>query len=203
MPVIDFWSGSLVGFSYCQFSFHCGFYSDTKLFCLKYCFDQELHLLQNLETLFMEGQQGLTVILSFTIRHNLSSPNYLCRSLSSHTSHVPWRLEERTLLSLRSSLVAQRVEDLTLSLLWLMLQLWHGFRPWLGNPYIMGIAKTKTNKQKNQPYFFSLHLGPCFFLKAIAGKFPRSIWQMPVDQILFILLVWLFFSYSNPVYLKG
>ena len=32
-----------------------------------------------------------------------------------------------------SSLVAQRVKDLALSLLWFWLQLWYGFDPWPGN----------------------------------------------------------------------
>lgn len=36
-------------------------------------------------------------------------------------------------------------------------------------------------KTGQEPYFSS-HLDPCFFLKAVAGKFPKSIWQMPVDQ---------------------
>ena len=56
-------------------------------------------------------------------------------------------------LSGGSSVMAQRVEDPALSLLWLTLLLWQEFSPWPGN-FRMPWAgpkenQTKTNKQKN------------------------------------------------------
>ena len=37
----------------------------------------------------------------------------------------------------RSSLVAQRIKDLALSLLWLWLQLWRGSIPWPGDFHVL------------------------------------------------------------------
>ena len=48
-----------------------------------------------------------------------------------------------------SSLVAQQVKDLALSLLWFWLLLWHRFDPWLGNfcrP--IGVAKKEEKRKK-------------------------------------------------------
>ena len=47
----------------------------------------------------------------------------------------------------KSSLVVQQIKDLVLSLLWLWLQLWHGFSPWLKN-FCMLLAQQ--NKKQNR-----------------------------------------------------
>ena len=46
-----------------------------------------------------------------------------------------------------SSLVAQRVKDLVLSLLWFQLLLWHGSDPWPGNLH-MPQAQQQEEKEK-------------------------------------------------------
>ena len=43
----------------------------------------------------------------------------------------------------QSSLVAQQVKDLGLSLLWLRSLLWHGFDPWLSNFHMNGAQHKK------------------------------------------------------------
>ena len=49
-----------------------------------------------------------------------------------------------------SSLVAQQVKDLVLSLQWLGLLLWHGFDPWPENFYILWAQQKK--KERDIPY---------------------------------------------------
>ena len=50
-----------------------------------------------------------------------------------------------------SSLVAQRVKDLALSLQWLWLQLWLRFDPWSGNlMQAVGAAKKKKKKKEGE-----------------------------------------------------
>ena len=48
----------------------------------------------------------------------------------------------------RSFFVVQQVEDLALSLLWLRLLLWHGFKPWPGNIHMLCVAKKKKQQLK-------------------------------------------------------
>ena len=53
---------------------------------------------------------------------------------------------------LGSSLVAQRVEDLVLSLQWLGALLWHTFHPWRGDlPHAAGVAKKEGTTKKSLP----------------------------------------------------
>ena len=48
---------------------------------------------------------------------------------------------------LGSSLVAQQAKDLPLSLLWLGLQLWHGFNPWPRNFHMPWAWPKENNRQ--------------------------------------------------------
>ena len=49
----------------------------------------------------------------------------------------------------RSSLVAQRIKDLALSLLWLWLQLWRGSIPWPGDFHVLWAQPTPLQKKKS------------------------------------------------------
>ena len=50
----------------------------------------------------------------------------------------------------RNFLMAQRVKELALSLLWLRLQLWCGFNPWPWNFCILWVQPKQINKQTNK-----------------------------------------------------
>ena len=56
------------------------------------------------------------------------------------------KVGHQKIIELGSSLVAQCVKDLALSLLWLRSLLWYGIDPWPGN-FCMSQALPKTNKQ--------------------------------------------------------
>ena len=63
---------------------------------------------------------------------------------------IPPKLKNRLVWT---SLVAQQLKDLALSLLWLWLQLWHSFHPWLRNFHILWIQhsplRPRSGKKRN------------------------------------------------------
>ena len=57
----------------------------------------------------------------------------------------------------QSSLMAQWVKHLALSLLRLWLQWWHGFHPWPGNVHMPQVRPKKPNQPTNQPKISQYH----------------------------------------------
>ena len=77
-----------------------------------------------------------------------------------------------------SSLVAQWVKDLALSLQWFGLLLWPGFDPWPGKFHML-LVQPQTSKQTEKNQKVKL----LQFLQLLVGlflKFPRRYWQMRV-----------------------
>ena len=51
--------------------------------------------------------------------------------------------------------MAQKVKDPVLSLMWLWLQLWHGFSPWPANYPMLQVQPKKIKKQKTEAQMLS------------------------------------------------
>ena len=110
---------------------------------------------------------------------------------------LPWKIDLYHREETRSSLVAQRVKDLVLSLLW------SGFKPWSRNFYMPKLQKKKKTKQNKTKKTHTTrkrdskpapHPDKLSYLQPVLLRGPSSFLKIPCS-----LLSWLYPCFLSPI----